>query len=331
MISVIVPIYNVAKYLPTCIDSILTQRYRNFELLLVDDGSTDGSLDICNHYANQDKRIKVITKKNGGVSSARNIGLDNVCGDWIAFIDGDDYVNEFYLENMVNVVNSLNKTDLVVAGFTRVDDTDFHKTIDKWSYFNDAINVRRITFNQLSRLMSWGVTVSKLYKASIIKLHHIRFTAIPIKEDVVFLLNYIDHSEQIQLTEYNDYFYIQHNGSALNNNRTVDQKITQHKLFCTALENTDFSRSEIEIFARHSGVWSVISEVYSFCNNSIKRRQYIRDLDFSVLNSKCLAQYSMTKIDAFNIWLLKHKLLLVFDAIKRFQVLLLNLVSIIKT
>lgn len=84
-ISIIVPVFNVEQYLPRCIDSILNQSFRNFELLLIDDGSSDNSGNICDRYAKNDFRIKVFHKKNGGVSSARNVGIDNAIGDWIFF------------------------------------------------------------------------------------------------------------------------------------------------------------------------------------------------------------------------------------------------------
>ena len=92
LISVIVPIYNVEKYLRRCVDSILNQTYKNLEVVLVDDGSPDACPAICDEYAQKDKRIKVVHKQNGGVSSARNTGLDFATGDYIAFVDRDDYI-----------------------------------------------------------------------------------------------------------------------------------------------------------------------------------------------------------------------------------------------
>ena len=91
LISVIIPVYNVEKYVASSIDSVLRQEVTNFEILLVDDGSTDGSASICDDYATRDSRIRVIHKSNGGVSSARNMGLDNARGEWIAFLDADDW------------------------------------------------------------------------------------------------------------------------------------------------------------------------------------------------------------------------------------------------
>ena len=104
MISVIVPVYNVGKYIGECIESILKQTYKDWELILVVDGATDNSADICNHYKNTDSRIKVIEKPNGGVSSARNAGIKAATGDYIMFVDGDDWVEPDILEVMHNCI-----------------------------------------------------------------------------------------------------------------------------------------------------------------------------------------------------------------------------------
>ena len=114
IISVIVPVYNVEQYLPRCIDSILAQTFTDFELLLIDDGSKDKSGAICDAYARKDPRIRVFHKPNGGVSSARNMGLDNAKGEWIAFVDSDDWVNEDFLANFVEIDSG---EDLLSQGF----------------------------------------------------------------------------------------------------------------------------------------------------------------------------------------------------------------------
>ena len=92
LISVIIPVYNVAEYLPQCLDSVVSQTYRNLEIITVDDGSTDGSGTICDQYAEKDSRFRVIHKANGGVSSARNEGLKTAVGDLIGFVDADDWI-----------------------------------------------------------------------------------------------------------------------------------------------------------------------------------------------------------------------------------------------
>ena len=112
LISVIVPVYNTEKYLDRCIQSILAQTYSNIELLLIDDGSTDSSGAICDRYAGQDSRVRVFHKPNGGVSSARNMGLDNARGEWIIFCDSDDWIDAEMYEHMYNAAIQ-NKVDMV--------------------------------------------------------------------------------------------------------------------------------------------------------------------------------------------------------------------------
>lgn len=105
-ISIIVPVYNVEKYLEQCIDSILTQTFEDFELILVDDGSPDKCPEICDEYAQKDDRVRVIHKENGGVSSARNAGMKLACGEYILFCDSDDYVSPLWCELMLNAARS---------------------------------------------------------------------------------------------------------------------------------------------------------------------------------------------------------------------------------
>lgn len=116
-ISVIVPVYNTEKYLRRCIDSVLAQTYADFELLLIDDGSKDKSGEICDEYAQKDARVRVFHKENGGVSSARNLGLDNARGEWVAFVDSDDYIEENYLKSFEGNLDA----DLVVGNSAWLD------------------------------------------------------------------------------------------------------------------------------------------------------------------------------------------------------------------
>ena len=134
LISVVVPVFNVEKYLSRCIDSIINQTYRNLEIILVDDGSSDKCPQICDSYALKDKRIKVMHKKNEGVSEARNVGLHASKGKYISFIDSDDYINEFMFEKMVKAYTN-NQIDLVVCAFNR----EYNEHKDKYSYGKDFI------------------------------------------------------------------------------------------------------------------------------------------------------------------------------------------------
>jgi len=166
MISIIVPIYNAEKYLYRCIDSILEQTFSDFELLLIDDGSTDKSGVICDHYSNKDSRVKTIHKKNGGECSARNVGLDNVSGEWVAFVDADDYVEPNWLSIFMD---SCNGYDIVVQGFF-CDGTEYP--------FPTGIAYKGKSKDGLPLLINNGISGYvwvKLFRLDIIKKNDIRF------------------------------------------------------------------------------------------------------------------------------------------------------------
>ena len=103
MISVIIPVYNTEKYLGRCINSVLSSTYKNFEILLIDDGSNDRSLEICRNYGNRDCRIRVFTQENQGASAARNRGIEESCGEWIVFVDSDDVISCDFLEIVADI------------------------------------------------------------------------------------------------------------------------------------------------------------------------------------------------------------------------------------
>lgn len=121
MVSIIVPVYNIQEYLSACIDSIISQTYPDFEVILVDDGSQDNSGQICDEYVARDRRVKVIHKENGGVSSARNTGLVDAVGEWIMYVDGDDWIEPNMLELLVGSAES-NNADIVIGDFKMVSD-----------------------------------------------------------------------------------------------------------------------------------------------------------------------------------------------------------------
>ena len=119
MVSIIIPVYNVEKYLSECLDSVVNQTYKNLQIIVVDDGSTDSSGKICDEYAEKDNRITVIHQKNAGAANAKNTGLDNVKGDYLAFIDSDDWVELNWIETMVTALEKYG-VDVVECGFDNV-------------------------------------------------------------------------------------------------------------------------------------------------------------------------------------------------------------------
>ena len=143
LISVIIPVYNVEKYITKTIESVLIQTYTNFELILVDDGSQDNSGQICDIYSAKDQRVRVIHKKNGGVSSARNVGIDLSSGKYIAFIDGDDFVSEYYLETLHNMLVT-NNVDMAVQVYYNMYTTGKEKSVKE--HINEVMSAWQFTY-----------------------------------------------------------------------------------------------------------------------------------------------------------------------------------------
>lgn len=215
-ISVIVPVYNSEQYLYKCIDSILSQTFTDFELILVNDGSKDGSGDICDEYAEKDNRVRVFHKENGGVSRARNLGLDEAKGEWIAFVDSDDWVGYAYLEDLINDAYNSN-AELVIHG--TVGEKNFSpseletinsKTIIKTDNYYELFEEYQITKN--------SYPVSKLFKRNLILNNSIKFPVdVNLREDIIFVLDYLSKIKTIYHRDIVHYNYI-HNETSLSNN-----------------------------------------------------------------------------------------------------------------
>lgn len=208
LISVIVPVYNVDKYLDKCIQSILSQSYTNFELLLVDDGSTDTSGDICEKYAETDHRVRVIHKKNGGVSSARNAGIDRSAGEWIAFIDADDWIYPDFLKGFI--ANFSYDADLYIQGYTDSGGNTLVRADRYWKSDNLIVELDDIYLDQLYNFV-WN----KLFKSSIIKANVLYFDPrITMLEDLWFVYSYLLHAKSVFNISQVNYYYWRHESSA---------------------------------------------------------------------------------------------------------------------
>lgn len=213
-ISVIVPVYNVEKYLKRCVDSILNQSYKDFELILVDDGSKDSSGKICDEYGQTDSRVKVIHKENGGVSAARNTGLKFATGEYVMFVDSDDYIDEDTLLEMTKYAGS----DIVTSGLRFVDINENllfennNDTIEKIN-INEFINNNYVDFYKKYILSG---PYNKLYKRQIIIQENIFFNEnLSICEDGLFVINYLSVAKTISNVSKCFYNYVQYSENNL--------------------------------------------------------------------------------------------------------------------
>lgn len=191
-ISIIVPVYKVEKYLERCVDSIINQTLKNIEIILVDDGSPDHSGDICDEYAKQDNRIKVIHQKNGGISKARNAGMDIATGEYIGFVDSDDYIEPLMYEKMYGIAN-FNDLDLCICNYyEEYEHTNIIKAI-KIKNNDEILFNKREVFEYIIRPFYngelGGYVWNKIYKRNIINDNKIRFVnGLVLYEDNIFFL-----------------------------------------------------------------------------------------------------------------------------------------------
>lgn len=212
LISVIVPVYNVEEYIERCIESIIKQTYNNIEIILIDDGSKDKSNEICDIYAQKDKRIKVIHKENEGVSKARNVGLDIAKGEYIVFIDSDDYVETNYI-NTLYELSLENNSDITICG---VKDENINGNILNESKDTTKKMLKKETLKELLNEEYFNcVCWAKIYKKKIIG--NVRFNEnMKIAEDFDFLYKIIDNVNIVYLdTTKKLYHYLSRNGSAI--------------------------------------------------------------------------------------------------------------------
>lgn len=238
-VSIIVPIYNTSHSLRKCLDSLVEQTYRNVEILLIDDGSTDGSAEICKLYKKRNKQIIYIYQKNQGVSKARNTGLDYATGEYITFVDSDDYVKKDFIEILVKGIAN---NELSVCGYYLVNCQD--DVIDS-NLCGERREIQLTSDEYIDSLYGQGeygyqgYPVNKLYLKKVIECHHLRFDEkIKYNEDRLFVLKYLLYCETIHYNEVPLYLYVQHKNSATGNFRKMSGKklLTEFYAFENMLE-----------------------------------------------------------------------------------------------
>ena len=207
-ISIIVPVYNVENYLERCVESILKQTYTNFELLLINDGSTDQSGDLCDQLALRDQRIRVIHKENGGLSAARNTGIDHASSDLIGFIDSDDYIDEDMYETLYRQLRESN-ADLSMC----VPYDVFHQIPEKqvseiktWNLSSEEA----IKMAMEAKVLS-VTAVNKLYTKEL--FNHLKFEVGKIAEDAFIMIRLLDQCQKVVATNEKKYYYVHRENS----------------------------------------------------------------------------------------------------------------------
>ena len=214
-VSIVIPVYNCEKYLDECLNSVIKQTYNNIEVLLIDDGSTDLSGKICDVYSEKDSRFKTFHIKNGGVSNARNTGINEATGKYITFIDADDIVSEYFIEKMV--FGYKDDVGLVVCNYTCLyKDTEVYKPYDIQGIISSETAKKELFKDNSIR----GFSCNKMFLLKTIKDNNLLFDInIKICEDLLFCFTYMNFIKNISIINEKHYFYRMRKGSALNNSK----------------------------------------------------------------------------------------------------------------
>ncbi len=213
-VSIIIPVYNTADKLNRCLDSVLKQSHKDIEVIIINDGSTDESLNICKSYKSGDNRVIIINKKNAGVSAARNSGLEIATGEYIQFLDSDDFINEDMSERLVAEIKE-NKVDVVICGYNKVDKNGIKKKFSKEVTITEISKFKN-KFFEIFKGALFNSPCNKLYKREKIKEYFKENLCMG--EDLLFNLSYFLNCDKIKIIE--DCLYNYH---SLNENSLASQ------------------------------------------------------------------------------------------------------------
>ena len=271
LISIIVPVYNVEKYLRKCIESIINQTYENLEIILIDDGSTDESGEICDEVKNKDKRIIVIHKKNGGLSDARNVGIDNANGKYITFIDSDDYVEKNYIELLYNTISQYDADMSIVSHRVIYEKNNIDKSTGKVFCATKQEILKMLLYDNGIDTSAWG----KLYKETLFK--DVKFPVGRLFEDSATIYKLIDKSEKIAVCSKPVYNYI------IRNNSISNEKFSEKKLdlILSTEEMTNYIKNkypELEKACDRRLMYAYLSTLTQLAKSKVKNKKMQRKL-----------------------------------------------------
>ncbi|MDR3126099.1 MAG: glycosyltransferase [Rickettsiales bacterium] len=207
-VSVIIPVYNVERYLAQCLAGVVGQTYKNLEVIIVDDGSTDGSAQICRAWAKRDRRIRVIRQENAGLSSARNAGLDAATGEYVHFIDSDDCISLDYYERMVG---SIGGADMAASGFYNE-----KKPSDSVEYHSSATLVSTLDKLAGTDVASQAMVWRFLFRRAFLVRRGMRFREGRLVEDIMFSIPAVFFASKVEVVPGAQYFYRKNAGSIVN-------------------------------------------------------------------------------------------------------------------
>lgn len=281
LVSIIIPVYNTEKYLRQCLDSVVNQTLKDIEIICVNDGSTDNSLNILKEYKEKDNRIKVFNIENHGVSYARNLGLNNVSGEYVVFIDSDDYVNDVFIEELYN--NELETfSDLVFSG--RILKNKDDKIISKW------IPKKEISYNPINDyddFTQWHTVVEKLFKYDIIKQNRLYFDeTLCYGEDSLFLTQYLSYCYKITAVKKAMYTVVENKYSLSRNLKYKEKRKHQKQIVLNKnkeIKDSYIKNNNYPLVSIILTLYEIKPEYLNDCLNSLLNQTY-RNIEIVAIN-----------------------------------------------
>ena len=328
-ISVIVPVYNVEAHISKCVDSILSQSFKDFELILIDDGSSDNSSTACDNYSKLDSRVVVIHKNNGGLSSARNAGLDYVfrksMSDYITFIDSDDWIDSYYFLSLVNMIEQ-NNADILCTSF----------------FFTDGINCKTYNGNtkkdvlldhiEATCLLVKDETIqshawSKLYKTSLFE--NVRYDeTLSYMEDQATTFKVFYQSKNIFISNYAGYFYNQNNKKALTKTLVTNEKVVSGLKAYYSICVYPFKKDDVDVLVPPAqsalvSAYLMLIPYFKKRNASKNDASEVDEIESYIKNYKLVNSYTPNsknnKLKKTLYILFPHLYSFIFKVIKKFQ------------
>ena len=280
LISIIIPVYNAEKYLNTCLDSVINQTYKNLEILCINDGSTDTSLKILNEYKQKDNRIKIIDIKNHGASFARNLGLQKSTGEFIVFIDSDDYINLEFCENSYNNQKETN-SDLVCGRRILLDNNGKEKR--NWVSKRDISYYPMVEYDLFTQ---YHMITDKLFRARIIKENKLQFDiTLSYGEDSFFLTQYLTHCNIIT-SSHNSNYIAHENHVSLSRNPKYKERIRRQRKIVLAKNKKiidDYKKKHPPLVSIILTLYEIKPEYLNQCLKSILNQTY-KNIEIIAIN-----------------------------------------------
>lgn len=300
MLSIIIPVFNAERYISRCVDSIIGQSFADWELLLVDDGSTDNTPLICDEYAARNTKIRVIHKKNGGVSSARNVGISNAKGDWIWFIDADDYI----LEGAKFVIESALTKDCQAVALSFIQEVN---SCEAYPYLATCeLDEGIYTGKLLINIKSTSPTVwSFLFQRDVILRHGIQMSSdLKYGEDKIFILEYLSNVDKVLVLGTPVYRYVFCETSAVRQNFMKNEREIDDQLASILILLNKSRQNRIDCRVFRSQIFYIITQFVLLCSTS--------NIGYQICRKKyCLFLDEFRKVGYFSLLLIFIKILLI--------------------